>query len=121
MDSDGCLRLGGEFPAALGDPPHPNVLAGRRTLRRVQAAGVRVVLVTARPPRTARLLARTAGVDGLVICCNGALVYDLTREAVVAHVPLPPETARTVVAALRAAVPGACFAVELGTAYGWEP
>jgi hydroxymethylpyrimidine pyrophosphatase-like HAD family hydrolase len=57
----------------------------------------------------------------LVICCNGALVYDLTRETVVAHVPLPPETARTVVAALRAAVPGACFAVEVGRAYGREP
>jgi Cof subfamily protein (haloacid dehalogenase superfamily) len=46
-------------------------------LAAAQAAGVVVVLVTARNWRSVRGIADEAGVGGLAICSNGAVVYDL--------------------------------------------
>lgn len=89
-------------------------------LRGVQAV-VPIVLVTARPPRTAALIARAIGVEGPVVCCNGALVYDLAKERVLAHRPIAPEDAQGLIRAIRGSLPGATFAFELGTAYGREP
>jgi Cof subfamily protein (haloacid dehalogenase superfamily) len=93
----------------------------RQAIARAEAAGLAVVLVTARPPRVLRTMARQAGVTGLAICCNGAIVYDLTTDEIVAHRPLAPTTAQRLVAALRVAVPGVCFAVERGPRFGQEP
>lgn len=90
-------------------------------LARVRAAGLVLVLVTARPPRFLRRLAASEGLAGLAICCNGALVYDLERGTVVRHTPLGGAIAARLVAGLREAVPGVCFAVEAGERYGWEP
>lgn len=93
----------------------------RRALAWARAAGVTVVLLSARPPRTLRLMARDAGVSGLAVCCNGALVYDLDADAIVEHAALPAGEAARLVAALRAAAPGVCFAVECGLTFGQEP
>jgi len=92
----------------------------RRALRAVEALGVRVVLVTGRPPRMARLVARDAGTAGLVICCNGALVCQADGETVVRHSPLSPAAAAELVAAMRAAAPGVCFAAEIATRHAQE-
>lgn len=89
-------------------------------LRRV-ASVVPVVLVTARPPRTARLMARAIGVEGAVICCNGALIYDVAGETIISHRPISSQDAQDIIRSIRGAVPGASFAFELGTAYGREP
>jgi HAD superfamily hydrolase (TIGR01484 family) len=48
----------------------------------------------------------------LAICANGALVYDLSTEKILASFPLADEVARELVARLRAAVPGVGFASE---------
>ncbi len=93
----------------------------RRSITRAREAGIAIVLVTARPPRILRLLAREAGVTGLAICCNGAIVYDLSTEAIVAHTPLASAVAQRLVAALRVAVPDVCFAVERGVRAGHDP
>ncbi len=90
-------------------------------LARLRQAGLTLVLVTARPPRFLRRLAASAALTGLAICCNGALVYDLDRGIVVRHTPLGGEIAARLVAGLREAVPGVCFAVEAGERYGSEP
>lgn len=66
-------------------------------------------------------MAQQVGVTGLAICCNGAIVYDLSAEAIVAHTPLASGVARRLVTALRAAVPGVCFAVERGVRAGRDP
>jgi Cof subfamily protein (haloacid dehalogenase superfamily) len=95
-------------------------LYSRQILRRV-AELAPVVLVTARPPRLAKLLARVVGVEGPVICCNGALVYDTVTDAVVMHSPISAPDARRLVEALRAVLPGICFAFELETKYACEP
>ncbi len=93
----------------------------RRSIARAREAGIVVVLVTARSPRTLRPLAQQVGVGDLAICCNGAIVYDLAAEAIVAHAPLASGVAQWIVTALRAAVPDVCFAVERGVRAGRDP
>lgn len=90
-------------------------------LARAQAAGATVVLVTGRPPRRVVDLARSLGCHPLVLCANGALSYDAARDRVVDHHPIDPATAARVVRRLRAAVPGAVFAVEHPGGFGHEP
>lgn len=85
------------------------------------AAGIGIVLVTARPPRRVLALVDKLGVDGLAICTNGALVYDLTNRSVLRESKISAEGAQQLVLALRAAIPGCCFAVEIGLRYGQEP
>ncbi len=93
----------------------------RRCLERVRGAGITLVPVTARPPRTLRRIADDLGLSGLAICCNGGIVYDLERDDIVDHSPLRSEVATEIVAKLRNAAPGVRFALELGTRWGWEP
>ncbi|MDE3192586.1 MAG: HAD hydrolase family protein [Chloroflexota bacterium] len=92
----------------------------RRILGRVSDV-VPLVLVTARPPPTACTLAAEIGVSGLIVCANGALVYDSAQRSLVAQHLIPADDAAALVRAIRAAVPGACFAFEFPTKYGWEP
>ena len=91
-----------------------------RVLREVVEAGIVLVLVSARPPRTLRPLAQELQAKGLAICCNGALIYDLDGAAIVQHWPCPPEVVQTLVRRLRELAPGVSFALELGEAYGCE-
>ncbi|HSH79274.1 MAG TPA: Cof-type HAD-IIB family hydrolase [Herpetosiphonaceae bacterium] len=92
-----------------------------RALEAARDAGMMTVLVTARPPRTVRARAHAVGIGGPAICCNGANVYDLDQDHMTGHTPLTPHVARGLVLALREAIPGVRFAVELGVRSGWEP
>ena len=90
-------------------------------LARTVAAGIRFVLVSARSagwlaPEAARL-----GLDGIGICCNGAVVYDYEAERVLIHRPLEPETARELVHGLRRAAPGVIFGCERPSGFIAEP
>jgi len=89
-------------------------------LRRVREAGIALVLVTGRPPRRLKIVARELDVTGLAICCNGAIVYDLAADAIVEHNTLASAVARQLVVALREAAPGVCFAIERGLVFGHE-
>ncbi len=91
-----------------------------RALAMVQARGIPIVLVTARPPRTVRTLTRQI-TGALAICGNGAIVYDLAREAIIAQTRLDATVARALIGELRAAIPGVSFAIEAGLRYGEEP
>ena len=93
----------------------------RLALARAHAAGIVVVLASARSPRTVRVVAAAAGVSGLAICGNGAIIYDLAAEAIVHHQPLTATAARGVVRAVRRAAPGAAFSMEQGMDYVCEP
>lgn len=58
----------------------------RAALRGVEARGIEVVFVTARPPRWLDELADEVGGHGHVICLNGACVYEVaTREVSQVH------------------------------------
>lgn len=92
----------------------------RAALRAARAAGIAQVAVTARPPRRVRELAEALGLAGLAICTNGALLYDLDRDAVVSQSRLTAERAAALIARLRVAAPGVAFAVEIGVKHGSE-
>jgi Cof subfamily protein (haloacid dehalogenase superfamily) len=102
----------------------PNGTVSERTckaLQQVQDAGITVVLVSARPPRVLREIARALGLSGLAICCNGALVYDLDSEAIVHHWPLSPALACQLITLLRKALSDLVFACECGLEFACEP
>lgn len=82
---------------------------------------VPIVFVTARAPRTARAFAARTGVQGLIVCANGALVYDSLRGSLVAQRLIPATDAAALVRVIRTALPEACFAFEFPTKYAWEP
>lgn len=93
----------------------------RETIAAAQAAGITFVIATARHPLTARLFARQAGITGLAICANGAIIYDLASDQVVARSNLPAATALAVIEAMRAAIPDVCFALLRGMDFACEP
>lgn len=84
----------------------------RRALTAAEAAGVHVVFVTARPPRWLDPLAGVVGGHGKVVCLGGGAVWELATGAALEVDGFTPDEARTLVADLRAAVPGVHLAVE---------
>ncbi|MEU6781606.1 HAD family hydrolase [Nonomuraea angiospora] len=86
----------------------------REALQAARAAGAEIVFVTARPPRGVRAIADQAGVTGVAICSNGAIVYDLATDEVVTSHLLDRTAAGKVAQALAAALPGVGLAVETG-------
>jgi hypothetical protein len=91
-----------------------------RALHAVEELGVPVVFVTGRPHRWLRVVAERTGRTGLAICANGAVVYDLHTEQVVAHHPIAVEIGREVSRRLREALPDVAFAVETLDGYARE-
>ncbi|GAA2748403.1 HAD family hydrolase [Amnibacterium kyonggiense] len=81
-------------------------------LAELDARGVPVVFVTARPIRWIAELADAVGGHGLVVCSNGAVLLHLHREEVELARTMPAPVALAAVAAIRAAAPGAVFALE---------
>jgi Cof subfamily protein (haloacid dehalogenase superfamily) len=92
----------------------------RAALAAARAAGITVVLVSGRPPRGLGPIAERIGVGGTAICANGAVVWDLDSGTLVDHTPLAADLAARLVHALRQAIPGALFAVELERGFGRE-
>jgi Cof subfamily protein (haloacid dehalogenase superfamily) len=94
----------------------------RDALAAVERAGAMVVLVTGRPPRWLTDIAVQTGHHGLAICANGAVVWHLHDERVVASYPLERDAVRDIAAALRAEIPELGFAVEtVSDGFGHEP
>ena len=85
-------------------------------------AGAMVVIVTGRPPRWLRGIAEATGHHGLAICANGAIVWDLHDERVVASYPIDVDTVRDIASVLRMELPDLGFAVEsIDARFGHEP
>ena len=92
----------------------------RAALASAREAGITVVLVSGRPPRSIGPIAERLGVGGIAICANGAVVWDLDAGTMVDFSPLAADLAARLVHALREAIPGALFAVELEDGFGRE-
>jgi Cof subfamily protein (haloacid dehalogenase superfamily) len=90
-------------------------------LARTVAAGIRFVLVSARPPVWLAPEAARLGLDGIGICANGAIVYDYAKDRVLIHRPLDAETARELVHGLRRVAPGVVFGCERPSGFVAEP
>ncbi len=84
----------------------------RAAFAAARAAGLEVVLASARPPHWLSEIAADVGTGDIAICCNGAVVHDLRAQRTLHHFALPARVAERVVRALRAAAPGVAFACE---------
>jgi Cof subfamily protein (haloacid dehalogenase superfamily) len=85
-----------------------------------EAAGIEVFFVTGRPARWMDVVAQHTARHGMAICANGAAVYDLHRDRLLAAYPLDARDALAAVEKLRAAVPGTAFAVEFTDGLAYE-
>ena len=75
--------------------------------------GLRVVLASARPPRSTLPFYRQLDLDTPMISYNGALVYDPSSQSVLLHRPLPLDVARAVVASARRHDAGVLVSAEI--------
>ncbi|HEX7147818.1 MAG TPA: HAD family hydrolase [Actinomycetota bacterium] len=92
----------------------------RAALAAAKEAGITVVLVSGRQPRSLGPIAERIGVGGIAICANGALIWDLDAGTLVDATRLAADLAARLVHALREAIPGVLFAVELERGFGHE-
>ncbi|WP_019874503.1 HAD family hydrolase [Sporichthya polymorpha] len=92
----------------------------RAALRVVEEVGILLVFVTGRPPRWIHPVADQTDHRGLAICGNGAQLYDLHTEKVVAEDLISPETLTEAIDRIRAAVPGVTFGMEYGDSFSYE-
>jgi len=86
-----------------------------------QDRGVDVLFVTGRPPRWMPPIAEATGHRGTAVCGNGAVVYDLGANEIVATRALTAEAVLAVGAALREVLPDAVLALETTSGYRREP
>lgn len=89
---------------------------GVATINAIQKAvrqGVRVVLASARPPRSTREIHNLLKLDTWLINYNGALIHDVQRKRHVFHQPLEPELAQRVVKTARKADPKVVVSLEI--------
>jgi Cof subfamily protein (haloacid dehalogenase superfamily) len=84
----------------------------REVLAAVDDAGVPVVFVTGRPLRWMEDLWPLVGSHGMAVVSNGAVVFDVASREVRRTSGIEREAGLALVAAVRAAVPDAAFAVE---------
>lgn len=92
----------------------------RAAIRAAQERGVEFVVVTARSPRSVREIALTAGIGGLAVCANGAMLFDLERDAIVRHTPLGAASVARVVTDWRRIRPTITFGWEHELRFGSE-
>ncbi|MFD2797405.1 HAD family hydrolase [Promicromonospora vindobonensis] len=93
----------------------------RQVLADVDAAGVEVVFVTARPPRWLTHLADTVGGHGRVICIGGACVLDLASGETLDTCGFDDDAVRAVVTGIRAELPHAALAFERPDGVAFDP
>ena len=93
----------------------------RAALSAVEAAGIDVVFVTARPPRWIAPLASAVGRHGWVVCANGALVLGTAGEEVLLSRLWAADAVLDLAGRLRAELPELRFGVESMAGLGVEP
>ncbi|MDE9366330.1 HAD family hydrolase [Luteipulveratus sp. YIM 133132] len=101
-----------DLDGTLLDPSGAVSARTRSALRRIQSLGVETVFVTARPPRWLDALANDVGGHGIVLCGNGAFVYDVRCQQVQRTHGFDRPTLDRLVQRLRTTVPGIAFAAE---------
>ncbi|BCL78115.1 hydrolase [Ktedonobacteria bacterium brp13] len=83
-------------------------------LQELQSAGIVIVLVSARPPRGIIPIARAYNINGLALCSNGAVIYDLDQDRVVQERTLMPQQIEYLVRYLDNSIADLSFAAESG-------
>src|SRR5664279_17665 len=89
----------------------------RAALEAAEAAGLVVVFVTGRPPRWLDDVVDQTGHLGVAVGANGAVIYDLQTETVLATHMIGVEVLRALTSEIRAAYPDVAFAAESVTGF----
>lgn len=87
-----------------------------RVVKRIHQAsklGVKVVLASARPPRTVKEIYKILKLDTLQINYNGAVIHDASRDKAVYHLPVKPRTAANVCKLARYLDPKIAVSLEI--------
>ena len=92
----------------------------RRALKAAADAGLLVAFVTGRPPRWLDVLVDETGHVGVAVGANGAVLYDMAAEEILAVHALEPALLADVGTDLRAAFPNVRFGVEYGHSFAAE-
>ncbi|ULH15475.1 Cof-type HAD-IIB family hydrolase [Deinococcus sp. KNUC1210] len=92
----------------------------RATLQRAQQAGLVVVLITGRPSRMVLPLAEHLGLQGHIICSNGAATHRLPDGTAEDLQPIPAQVLHTLIPRLRAELPDVSLALEWGSGMARE-
>lgn len=93
----------------------------RQVLADLDAAGVEVVFVTARPPRWLTRFTDAVGGHGRVICIGGACVLDLASGETLDTYGFDDDAVRAAVTGIRAALPHAALAFERPDGVVFDP
>lgn len=93
----------------------------RDAVEALEAAGMMFIIATGRPPRWVPPVLDQLPAGGLVVCANGASVYDPVAHELVERTDLAPAVVQAVVADLQAAFPQAILGVEQGFEFGADP
>ena len=121
---DGTRLVASDLDGTLLRPDETVSERTRAAIAAAREAGITLVLVSGRPPRSLGPIAERIGVGGFAICANGAVTWDLDAGMMVDHSPLAADLSARLVHALRQAIPGVVFAVELeggsGREAGWS-
>jgi Cof subfamily protein (haloacid dehalogenase superfamily) len=117
---DGIRLVASDLDGTLLRPDESVSDRTRSALAAAREAGITVVVVTGRPARSLAPIAERIGLGGIAICANGAVIWDLDSGTMVDHSPLAADLAARLIGALREAIPGVLFAVELEQGFGRE-
>lgn len=93
----------------------------KAALASLAPAGIPLVMVTARPPRWIDGVAAQLGIEGMAVCANGAVDYDLASRSVVDAITIEADVVLEVARVLREALPGVVFGLETTTGLAMEP
>lgn len=93
----------------------------RTALHTAVEAGIHVVPATGRPEMVATDVIEGLGLAGYWVFANGAMTRNLTTDTTVRGYWMDPVVAQGLVVEMRAAFPGARFAVELEHGMAYEP
>lgn len=89
---------------------------GRRSIQAIRQAvdaGVRVILATARPPRSVRPIYDQLALDTLLINYNGALIFDPVHHRILYHRPLDALLVRRLIRLARRLNPDILVSLEI--------
>jgi hydroxymethylpyrimidine pyrophosphatase-like HAD family hydrolase len=113
--------IASDLDGTLLDPDGRVSPRTRAALERARGLGIEVVLVTGRPPRWVRDIPEEAGAHAVVVCANGALLYDVDAHEVIDHAPLDSALAIELIDELRREAPDCRFACEMTFRFGRDP
>lgn len=131
-------RCGVTSPLRPASPDRPRVIAtdldgtllrsggtvsdrSREALAAVEAEGIEVVFVTARPARALGHLADLVGGHGHVICFGGGAVWDLDSDQVIESWGFTDDVVGSLVAELRTTLPDVAMVVERVSGPAYDP